>query len=102
MNWAMTQRDVRMPGGVNSASPVTRYKESPPEIRFLTLLQIREQLDSLADDTQIQTMIAMLIYAGLRPEELLWLTIDDIDYDTGAHGMIRVRAEVNRRRVVEA
>jgi len=35
----------------------------------------------------------MLIYAGLRREELLWLTIDDVDYDTGTYGMIRVRAQ---------
>ena len=33
MNWAMTQRDVRMPGGINPASAVKPYKEDPPEIR---------------------------------------------------------------------
>lgn len=92
-NWAMTQRGVHMPGGQNPASAVTRYKESPPEIRFLTLLQIKEQLDGLADKRQIQTMVATLIYGGLRREELLWLALDDIDYDTGAYGMIRIRAK---------
>jgi len=93
MNWAMTQRGIRMPGGVNPASAVTKYQESPPEIRFLTLPQVTEQLDALAEHKQIRTMAAMLIYAGLRREEILWLTIDDIDYDTGTHGMIRVRAK---------
>ncbi len=93
INWATTQGGIRMAGGINPASAVQRYKESPPEIRFLTLPQIQEQLDLLADRQQMQTMAAMLIYAGLRREELLWLTIDDIDYDTGAHGMIRVRAK---------
>ena len=40
-------------------------------------------------------MVAMLIYAGLRREEVLWLTLDDIDLKSrnGGHGMIRVRAK---------
>jgi integrase len=93
MNWAMTQRDIRMPGGINPASAVKRAKEAPPEIKFLTLPQVKEQLDVLAEHKLIQTMVAMLIFAGLRREELLWLTIDDIDLDTGAYGMTRVRAK---------
>jgi hypothetical protein len=39
-------------------------------------------------------MVSVLIYAGLRREELLWLTLDDIDFKTGALGMIRVRAKM--------
>jgi integrase len=93
MNWAMTQRDIRMPGGTNPASAVKRVREAPPEIEFLTLPQVNQQLDALAEHKQMQTMVAMLIFAGLRREELLWLTIDDIDFDTGAYGMIRVRAK---------
>lgn len=93
MNWAITQFGIRMPGGQNPATAVKRYKESPPEIRFLTLPQVQEQLDALAREAQVQTMVATLIYAGLRREELLWLTVDDIDYTTGKHGMIRVRAK---------
>ncbi len=69
-NWAMTQHGIRMPGGQNPAAAVTRYKESPPEIRFLTLPQVKEQLDGLADETQLQTMVATLIYAGLRRERI--------------------------------
>jgi len=41
-------------------------------------------------------MVAVLIYAGLRREELLWLMVDDIDLRSspnGGHGMIRVRAK---------
>ena len=38
-------------------------------------------------------MVATLLYAGLRREELLWLTLDDVDLKSGAHGMIRVRAK---------
>jgi hypothetical protein len=59
-----------MPGGINPASAVTKYKESPPEIEFLTLPQVKEQLDLLAEHKQMQTMVAMLIYAGLRREDL--------------------------------
>lgn len=93
VNWAITQRGICMPGGINPASAVKKYKEGPPQIQFLTLPQVKDQLDALAEHMQMRTMVAMLIYAGLRREELLWLTIDDIDYDTGTHGMIRVRAK---------
>jgi integrase len=54
---------------------------------------VKVQLDLLADNRPMQTMVAMLIYSGLRREELLWLIVDDIDYDTGTNGMIRIRAK---------
>lgn len=38
-------------------------------------------------------MVAVLIYAGLRREELLWLTLDDVDLKHGASGMLRIRAK---------
>ena len=38
-------------------------------------------------------MVAMYIYAGLRREELIWLTFDDIDLKAGTYGMIRIRAK---------
>jgi len=91
-NWAMEEGGVRLPGDKNPVSKVGRYKEHAPEIRFLTLKQIDEQLACLTDRPQLQTMVAVLIYAGLRREELLWLTHDDIDLKTGTFGMIRVRA----------
>ncbi|MDB5325411.1 MAG: integrase [Phycisphaerales bacterium] len=92
-NWAMDEGGVRMPGDKNPVTKVGRYKEHAPEIQFLTLKQIDEQLKALQDNVQLQTMVAMLIYAGLRREELLWLTHDDIDLKTGTYGMIRVRAK---------
>jgi integrase len=92
-NWAMEERGIRMPSDKNPAAKVGRYKERAPEIRFLTLAQIDEQLAALANNQQMQTMVAVLIYAGLRREELLWLTLDDIDFKTGPFGMIRVRAK---------
>jgi len=38
-------------------------------------------------------MVAMLIFAGLRREEILWLTHEDIDLNASQHGMIRIRAK---------
>ena len=37
-------------------------------------------------------MVALYIYAGIRREEALWLTVDDIDL-TNSQGMIRIRAK---------
>ncbi len=92
-NWAMEQKNVRMPNDKNPAAKVERYMEPAPEIRFLTMKQIEEQLDGLADRMKFQVMTATLIYAGLRREELLWLTPDDIDWSAGTFGMIRIRAK---------
>lgn len=92
-NWSMSQHGIKMPAGKNPAAAVKRYKEPAPEIRFLALSQIDQQLDALADDLQFQVMAAMLIFAGLRREELLWLTADDLDLAAGNYGMIRIRAK---------
>lgn len=92
-NWAMDEGGVRMPSDKNPVVKVGRYKERAPEISFLTLKQIDEQLEALADKPQLQTMVAVLIYAGLRREELLWLTHEDVDLRTGTFGMLRIRAK---------
>jgi integrase len=92
-NWAMQQGGVHLPGDKNPAARVQRYKEHAPEIRFLTLQDIDTQLNALRFKSQLQTMVAMYIYAGLRREELLWLTADDIDLTSGPFGLIRIRAK---------
>jgi integrase len=92
-NWAMAQKNLRMPNDKNPAAAVERYREPAPTIRFLTLKQIEEQVDALTDQLKFQAMVATLIYAGLRREELLWLTPDDIDWSAGTCGLIRVRAK---------
>jgi integrase len=89
-NWAMTQQGVRMPAGRNPAASVERYKERAPEIRYLTLPQIAEQLDALDDFPQLRAMVATYIYAGLRREEALWLQHRDVDL---RRGLIQVRAK---------
>jgi len=92
-NWAMHEGGVKMPGDKNSAAAVSRYKEHASKIRFLTLAQIDEQLEALQDNPQLQTMVAMYIYTGLRREEALWLTLEDVDLNAGANGMIRIQAK---------
>ncbi|MCX5660577.1 MAG: tyrosine-type recombinase/integrase [Planctomycetota bacterium] len=92
-NWSTTQRGVKLPGDKNPAAQVERYREHAPEIRFLTIAQIDEQLQALRFKPALQTMVATLIYAGLRREELLWLTVDDLDRRAGGRGMLRVRAK---------
>ena len=92
-NWSMQQGGIRMPHGRNPAAKVERYREHAPQIRFLTLSQIDEQFAALADHLQLQTMAAMYIFAGLRREEALWLTLDDVNLDAGVNGMIRIQAK---------
>ena len=82
-----------MPGDKNPAAVVSRYQEQAARIRFLTLAQIEEQLDALQDYPQLQTMVAMYIYAGLRREEALWLTREDLNFNASANGMIRIQAK---------
>jgi integrase len=92
-NWAASQHGVRMPNDRNPAASVERYKESAPVIRFLTLEEVDAQLSSLSEDLELQAAVATLIFAGLRREELLWLTPDDLDLAAGTYGIIRVRAK---------
>lgn len=93
--WAMDTELVRMPMDRNPAKRVARYKDPAPEIRHLTLPQIDEQLEALEHDRRLQVMVATLIYAGLRREELLWLQVDDLTSASEGceHGMLRVRAK---------
>jgi len=92
-NWAMKEGGGRMPADKNPVSDVKRYQEKAPQIRFLTLKQIDEQLEALQEHAQLQTMVALYIYAGLRREEVLWLTRADIDLGCGPQGILRVRAK---------
>lgn len=92
-SWAMTQRGIQMPGRLNPVTAVVKYKEPAPEIEFLTLEQIDQQLKVLSDNPRLQVMVAILIFAGIRREELLWLTSDDIDLNAGTYGLIRIRSK---------
>jgi len=50
-------------------------------------------LQTLEHLPDLQTIVAVYIYAGLRREELCWLTVDDVDLSGGGNGMIRIRAK---------
>jgi integrase len=88
-NYAIRQHGFRSPDRrfPNPVAAVPRRKEDEHQIRFLSLEEIDAQLKALADHPVIQTMVAVLIYAGLRREEAIWLTAKDVDLDAG---MIRV------------
>ncbi|MDI6449153.1 tyrosine-type recombinase/integrase [Anaerobaca lacustris] len=68
-----------------------RAQESAPLITWLTQEQICEQLVFLRDSPTLKAMVATFIYAGLRREEGLWLTVDDVDLDKR---LIYVRAKL--------
>ncbi|MFN0243471.1 MAG: tyrosine-type recombinase/integrase [Planctomycetota bacterium] len=93
--WAMKSGRVRMPLDRNPIARVERYREHAPEIRYLTLEQISEQLTALRFKPRLQVMVATLIYAGLRREELLWLQVDDFVRSTAqaTNGLLRIRAK---------
>lgn len=90
-NWAIETERVRLDR--NPAAKVARYREGAWTIRYLTLPQIDEQLAALAGKPTLRALVAVYIYAGLRREEALWLTHEDVDLGAGPNGMIRVRAK---------
>lgn len=79
--------DPRLKNPVDGVRP---RKLPAQEIRFLNAEQIKVQLEAVKEDAVLHTAVAILIYAGLRREEALWLTGDDIDRSAG---LIRVRAK---------
>ncbi len=86
-HFGFRSRDRRFP---NPVKAVERRREPAPEIRFLSQKQIAEQLDVVQHHPVIHGIVATLIYAGLRREEALWLTHEDVDLEAR---MIRVRAK---------
>ncbi len=69
---------------------VKRQQENAPEITWLKKEQIIEQLEILDDYSHIKALMAVYIYAGLRREEAVWLTHDDIDLNKR---IIRIKAK---------
>jgi integrase len=74
----------------NPIKGVRRIRESASAITWLKLEDIDEQLAALKDHPVIWGLVSAYIYAGLRREEALWLTKNDIDL--GAR-LIRVQAK---------
>jgi len=77
-------------GTRNPIENVERLSEPAPNIRYLELDDIGKQLEVLATRPVLRTAAAILIYAGLRREESLWLTKEDVDL---SQRIIRVRAK---------
>jgi integrase len=64
-NWAMEQNGIRITGDKNPAAKVESYRERAPDISFLSLAQIDQQLKALGNYPDLQVMVAVYIYAGL-------------------------------------
>lgn len=69
---------------------IKKRKESAPEIIFLTNDQIIHQLHVLKEAPTLHAVVATLIYAGLRREEALWLTPQDLDLE---NRLLRIRSK---------
>ncbi len=93
VNWSMRFLGVRFPDGRNPVKDAERHREKAPVIEYMDIPEIRAQLEALRSDVQLQTMVAVYIFAGLRRAEALWLTCEDVDLAAGRHGMLRVRAK---------
>jgi len=77
-NWQFVSVDRRH---ANPAAMVERRREPARTIRFLSILQIQQQLKVLQVKATLHGIVATLIYAGLRRSEALWLTVDDVDLE---------------------
>ena len=86
-NWNFVAPDRCHP---NPAAVVERRREPAHSIRFLTQAEIDQQLQVLSAKTTLRAAVAALIYGGFRREEVLWLTMEDVDL---ARRLIHVRAK---------
>ena len=75
----------------NPVSDVPRPRIPQKDPRFLRSKEIDALLQTVAGD-RIAPLIATAVYAGLRREELCWLTWDDLDEINGVR-VLRVRAK---------
>jgi len=91
-NHAFDVHGYRCPvrGLKHPAVPIKRYKVGPPVIQFLRTQDIDAQLAAVASNAVVHGLGAVYILAGLRREEALWLTPDDVDVD---RRLIHVRAK---------
>lgn len=91
--WAFMNYGFRSTNDFRYPNPVDAIKRpalKAPVIRFLEKSDIKKQLKALKDRPQLQVMVAVCIYAGLRREEVVWLVYEDIDLE---RRLIYVRAK---------
>ena len=91
--YAIKEKGYTGPDGAksNPVADVGRRQEPAPNIQFLRLSEVQKQLRVFQDSPTLRALVATLIYAGLRREEALWLTVDDVDLD---RRLIYVRAKL--------
>ena len=80
--WAFIHYGFRSTEDPRYPNPVDMIKRpalKAPEIRSLENGDIKKQLNALKEQPQLQAMVAVCIYAGLRREEVVWLMSNDID-----------------------
>lgn len=87
--WAQRFQGVQFPAG-NPILEVERSRERAPIIRFLSPADVPVQLAALDAFPVLRAAVAVMILAGLRRGEILWLTAEDVDL---ASGMLRIRAK---------
>lgn len=87
--WRWAERQGHVDKNIVSAIPRPRLPERDP--RFLSLDQVAELLKAV-EGNLIAPVIATAVFAGLRREELCWLTWDDLELDR-VPGILRVRAK---------
>lgn len=83
--------------GLIAASPFDKIKRTKPR-RSATFIPLEyEEVEALAVSfsPQFRPMIWIGYYAGLRPSEILGLTLDRIDFETGT---IKVDRQISRSR----
>lgn len=91
--WASKHYGFRSTDDPRYPNPVDAIKRpvlKAPVIKFLEKGDIKKQLEALIDRPQLQVMVAVCIYAGLRREEVVWLMCADIDLE---RKLIYVRAK---------
>ena len=69
------------PLGANPAARVGKFRIPAPEIVYLRLDQIEQQLALLVPHPKMRSAVAVMIYAGLRRGEVCWLRRDDVLLD---------------------
>jgi integrase len=87
--WAQRFQGVQFPRG-NPILDVERSRERAPVIRFLSPADVPVQLAALEAVPVLRAAVAVMILAGLRRGEILWLTAEDVDLQSG---MLRIRAK---------
>ena len=63
----------------NPVKGIRKAREPATVIKWLTFDRIAEQLEVLSENLVIHALVSVYIYAGLRREEALWLTREDVD-----------------------